>query len=128
MHVPDEIDAYGALIFAREMGGPAGGESCMHAAKKVELIQSARSDPFRTDPEAHGGGRGHAKLRGSETSSGFVSPRPLTSTATPRVLVVYRANLKISLWFRNLKLLEVNFKLRNYELFPHTLNFKFTRS
>ena len=54
---PDEIDAYGALIFAREMGGPAGGESCMHAAKKVELIQSARSDPFRTDPEAHGGGR-----------------------------------------------------------------------
>ena len=58
--------------------------ACMHAAKKVELIQSARSDPFRTDPEAHGGGRGHAKLRGSETSSGFVSPRPLTSTATPR--------------------------------------------
>ena len=64
--------------------GRPGGESCMHAAKKVELIQSARSDPFRTDPEAHGGGRGHAKLRGSETSSGFVSPRPLTLTATPR--------------------------------------------
>ena len=30
LHVPDEIDAYGALIFAREMGA---GESCMHAAK-----------------------------------------------------------------------------------------------
>ena len=73
-------------MHVRWAGGPAGGESCirMHAAKKVELIQSARSDPFRTDPEAHGGGRGHAKLRGSETSSGFVSPRPLTSTATPR--------------------------------------------
>ena len=56
----------------------------------------------------------------------FCVPTSANYDGDPPRLVVYRANLKILLWFRNLKLLEVNFKLRNHKLFPHTLNFKFT--
>ena len=58
-----------------------------------------------------------AKPRGScvHTSANFGWDHPR--------LGVCRANLKISLWFRNL---EVNFKLRNYESSTRTLNFKLT--